>query len=183
MNEIADKPADIVAFWRGVGPKGWFKRNVALDAEIRRCFLGLHERAADGALGAWEASAEGALALLILLDQFPRNMFRGIPRAFATDAAARGVAECAIRASFDGAIPGMRGFFYLPFMHSESLADQERGIALYTACGDADGAKWARVHADIIRRFGRFPHRNAILGRVSTPEEAAFLGAAGGFSA
>jgi uncharacterized protein (DUF924 family) len=108
-------------------------------------------------------------------------MFRGQARAFATDALARAVTSRAILNGFDGAFPDMRGFFYLPFQHSENLKDQERGVALYKASGDADGLKWAERHADIIRRFGRFPHRNAILGRVSTPEEQAFLDG-GGFA-
>ena len=176
-----ETPAAIVTFWREVGPKGWFEKDAALDDEIRRRFLGAHEAAAAGKLTDWEQSAEGALALLILLDQFPRNMFRGEARAFATDPLARAVASRAILNGFDGAFPDLRGFFYLPFEHSENLADQERGIALYKAAGDADGLKWAELHADIIRRFGRFPHRNAVLGRVTTPEEQAFLDG-GGFA-
>jgi uncharacterized protein (DUF924 family) len=170
-----EAPAAVVSFWRNVGPKGWFEKSAALDDEIRRRFLATYEAAAAGKLSAWEQDAEGALALLILLDQFPRNMFRGEGRAFATDALARAVASRAILNGFDGAFPDMRAFFYLPFEHSEDLADQQRGIALYKAAGDADGLKWAELHADIIRRFGRFPHRNAALGRVTTPEEQKFL--------
>jgi uncharacterized protein (DUF924 family) len=166
----ATKPADVVAFWRAVGPKRWFEKDAALDDDVRRRFLSLHEAAAAGKLTKWEQCAEGALALLILLDQFPRNMFRGQTRAFATDPLARAVAGRAILNGFDGAFPDMRNFFYLPFEHSELLADQERSIALQKAAGDADGRKWAEIHADIIRRFGRFPHRNAVLGRVTTPE-------------
>ena len=174
-------PADIVAFWRAVGPDRWFEKDAALDDEIRRRFLTAHEAAAAGKLTAWEQTAEGAIALLILLDQFPRNLFRGEARAWATDGLARAVASRAILNGFDGAFPDMRGLFYLPFMHSEDPADQDRCLALYKAGGDADGLKWAELHADIIRRFGRFPHRNAILGRVSTPEEQAFLDG-GGFA-
>ncbi len=174
-------PAEIVAFWRAVGPDRWFEKDAALDDEIRRRFLAAHEAAAAGKLTAWEQTAEGALALLILLDQFPRHMFRGEARAFATDALARAVASRAILNGFDGVFPDMRGFFYLPFQHSEKLKDQERGVALYKASGDTDGLKWAELHADIIRRFGRFPHRNAILGRVTTPHEQAFLDG-GGFA-
>jgi uncharacterized protein (DUF924 family) len=174
-------PDAIVAFWRAVGPKGWFEKDAALDDDIRRRFLGLHEAAAAGKLTHWESSAQGALALLILLDQFPRNMFRGQARAFATDPLARAVASRAILNGFDGAIPDMRGFFYLPFEHSEDLADQQRAVALYKAVGDADGLKWAELHADIIRRFGRFPHRNAVLGRVATPQEREFIDG-GGFA-
>ncbi len=174
-------PAAVIAFWRAAGPDRWFERDNAFDDEIRRRFLATYEAAAAGKLTDWEQSAEGSLALLILLDQFPRNMFRGEARAFATDALARAVASRAILNGFDGAFPDMRGFFYLPFEHSENLADQERCIALYKAAGDADGVKWAEIHADIIRRFGRFPHRNAVLGRMTTPEEQKFLDD-GGFS-
>ncbi len=173
--------ADVVTFWRDAGPEHWFKKDTAFDDDIRRRFLATHEAAAAGKLTAWESTAEGALALLILFDQFPRNMFRGEARAFAADPLARAVASRAILNGFDGAFPKMRGFFYLPFEHSELLADQERGLALYRAAGDAEGEKWALIHADIIRKFGRFPHRNPVLGRVTTPEEQAFLDA-GGFS-
>ncbi len=177
----APSPGEVIAFWREAGPDRWFNKDTAFDDEIRRRFLSLHEMAAAGKLTEWEGNAEGALALLILLDQFPRNMFRGQARAFATDPLARAITSRAILNGFDGAIPDMRGFFYLPFEHSEDLADQERGMTLYKAAGDADGLKWAELHADIIRRFGRFPHRNSILGRVSTPEEQKFLDA-GGFA-
>jgi uncharacterized protein (DUF924 family) len=174
--------ADVVAFWREAGPKRWFEKDFIFDQEIRERFLATHELAAEGGLSAWEKTAEGALALLILLDQFPRNMFRNDARAFATDPMARAIAAGALVRGFDAQVPAeLRGFFYLPFEHSEELADQERGIAFYKAAGDADGLKWAEIHADIIRRFGRFPHRNAVLGRVTTPEEQAFLDK-GGFS-
>ena len=174
--------AEIVAFWRDAGPDKWFEKNDAFDADIRRRFLPTHEAAAAGKLANWEETAEGSLALLILLDQFPRNMFRGQARAFATDPLALAVTAKAIIRGFDAQAPKeMRGFFYLPFEHSENLTDQEHGIALYKAAGDADGLKWANVHADIIRRFGRFPHRNAALGRTTTPEEQAFLDG-GGFA-
>ena len=182
MNDRTILAADVVSFWRNVGPEGWFKVDAALDADIRARFLGLYETAAAGGLSAWEECAEGALALLILLDQFPRNMFRGNARAFATDAQARAIASRAILKGYDSVIPDMRGFFYLPFEHSEDLADQERAIALYKAAGDLEGLKWAEVHADVIRRFGRFPHRNAALGRATTPAERKFL-EEGGFSA
>jgi len=174
--------ADVVAFWREAGPERWFNKDAAFDAEIRRRFLATYEVAAAGQLTAWEATAEGALALLILLDQFPRNMFRGSARAFAADPLARAIAAGALIRGFDAQAPAnMRTFFYLPFEHSEDMADQERCIALYKAAGDAENLKWAELHADIIRRFGRFPHRNEVLGRASTPEEQAFL-ASGGFA-
>jgi uncharacterized protein (DUF924 family) len=175
-------PADVVTFWREAGPDRWFNKDAQFDAEIRARFLALHEAAARGDLKDWEAIAEGTLALLILLDQFPRNMFRGTARSFATDPEARALAASALLNGFDAQVaPEMRSFFYLPFEHSEDMADQERGIALYTAAGDADGLKWAHIHADIIRRFGRFPHRNAALGRTTTPEEQKFLDE-GGFA-
>jgi uncharacterized protein (DUF924 family) len=175
-------PADVVAFWREAGPDRWFNKDTAFDDEIRRRFLKLHEAAAAGTLTGWEANAEGALALLILLDQFPRNMFRGSARAFATDPLARAITAGALVRGFDSQVPAeLRSFFYLPFEHSEDRADQERGIALYKAANDADGFKWAELHADIIRRFGRFPHRNAVLGRATTSEEQKFLDD-GGFS-
>jgi uncharacterized protein (DUF924 family) len=175
-------PADIVSFWRGAGPERWYEKDAAFDQEIRDRFLATHDAAAAGKMADWEASAEGALALLILLDQFPRNMFRGEARAFASDPLARAIAAGALVRGFDAQVAStMRGFFYLPFEHSENLADQQRAVAFYKTIGDADGLKWAELHADIIRRFGRFPHRNPVLGRVTTPEEQAFLDG-GGFS-
>ena len=172
--------ADVVAFWRATGPEAWFKKDAAFDDEIRRRYLATHEAAAAGQLSAWEHSADGALALLILLDQFPRNMFRGQARMFASDPLARAIAAGAIVRGFDAQVDKeMRGFFYLPFEHSEDLADQARAVAFYKAIDDADGLKWAELHADIIRRFGRFPHRNGALGRATTPEEQAFLDGGG----
>jgi uncharacterized protein (DUF924 family) len=172
----------VLAFWRAAGPDKWFRKDTAIDAEIRTRFLPTYEAAAAGKLAAWESTAEGALALLIVLDQFPRNMFRGSARAFAADPLARAIADRAIARGFDRtcAMPE-RNFFYLPFEHSETLADQERGVAFARATGDADALKWAEIHADIIRRFGRFPHRNAVLGRTTTTAEQAFLDG-GGFS-
>ena len=174
-------PQDVLAFWRAAGPDKWFTKDAAFDDEIRGRFLPTYEAAAAGTL-AWDTSPEGALALLIVLDQFPRNMFRGSARAFAADPLARAVASGAIARGFDQqvAVPE-RSFFYLPFEHSEDLADQERCVALNRASGDADALKWAELHADIIRRFGRFPHRNATLGRVTTPDEQVFLDG-GGFA-
>ena len=182
MTAPAITPADIIAFWREAGPERWFNKDTALDDEVRRRFLATHEAAAAGKLNSWEAKADGALALLILLDQFPRNMFRGQARAFATGALARAIAAGALVRGFDAQVADdMRAFFYLPFMHSEDLADQGRAVALYRASGNTDGLKWAEQHADIIRRFGRFPHRNAALGRATTAEEQAFLDQ-GGFA-
>ena len=178
-SEIAT-PQAVVTFWTDAGPDKWFTRSDDFDRAIRDRFLATHEAAAAGKLSDWENTADGALALLILLDQFPRNMFRGDARAFATDPVARDVAHRAMKKSFDVDVPdNMRNFFYLPFQHSEQLADQERSLALYRAWGDADNIKWADIHADIIRKFGRFPHRNAVLGRETTVEEQAFLDGGG----
>lgn len=174
--------AEVVAFWREAGPDAWFKKDEAFDAKIRERFLPTYEAASDGDLSGWEATAEGALALLLLLDQFPRNMFRDSARAFATDPQALALAKRAIGRGFDVLVePQMRSFFYLPFMHAEDLTEQNRGVTLYRTAGDSDGEKWAQLHADIIRKFGRFPHRNKVLGRETTPDEQAFLDG-GGFS-
>jgi uncharacterized protein (DUF924 family) len=175
-------PADILAFWRAAGPDKWFEKNDAFDAEIRERFRDTYAAAAAGRLAAWEEDAEGALALVIVLDQFPRNMFRGDARTYAADPLARAVAQRAIARGFDQTyVPPERRFFYLPFTHSENLADQERCVALNRAAADEEGTKWAELHADIIRRFGRFPHRNGALGRATTAEEQAFLDG-GGFA-
>jgi len=173
-------PQDIIDFWRAAGPKKWFAPDEAFDAEIRERFLATHEQAAAGKLSDWERSAQGALALLLLLDQFPRNMFRRTPRAFATDAQVRGITQRAIKSGFDLEVGDeMRSFFYLPFMHSEELADQELCLKLYRDYGNEDGIKYAEIHLDAIRRFGRFPHRNEILGRESNAEEIAYLDSGG----
>lgn len=175
-------PAAILAFWREAGPERWFAKDLDFDAELRAQFLSTYEEAAAGRLSAWESSPEGALALVILLDQFPRNMFRGDARAYATDTTARAIAARALAQGFDQAIAlPERRFFYLPWMHSEDPRDQEKCIALCRKAGDIEGLAHAEIHADIIRRFGRFPHRNAVLGRPSTAEEQAFL-EGGGFA-
>lgn len=174
-------PESIVSFWRDAGPQRWFSKDEAFDAEVAHRYEEAWILAAAGALEEWRGAPVSALALVLVLDQFPRNMFRGTPRAFATDPMARDVAGQAVAFGFDLAVEHrMRPFFFLPFMHSEDLADQERCVALYAAAGEEDGLKWAREHRDIIARFGRFPHRNPILGRETTPDEAAFL-AEGGF--
>lgn len=173
--------ASVVAFWREAGPDRWFAKDAEFDRRFRETFLPLHEAAARGDLGAWAATPEGALALVVLLDQFPRNCFRGTPRMYATDALARAVAATALEAGHDKAVaPALRLFFCLPFGHSETLADQERSVALAADLGEP-ARSHALGHRDIIRRFGRFPHRNAILGRATTPEEQRFLDE-GGFA-
>lgn len=156
--------------------EAWFKADDAFDAEIRAQFLDDFEAAARGDLDAMADQANGALALIILLDQFPRNMFRGTARAFTADPKALSIAEATVARGLDQALTDIeRTFVYLPFEHSERLADQDRSIALYEALGDAESLDYAVQHRVIIERFGRFPHRNAVLGRESTPEEEAFL--------
>jgi uncharacterized protein (DUF924 family) len=160
---------DVIAFWREAGADKWFARDDAFDASIKERFLALLEAARRGDLSHWEDTPDGALALVIVLDQFPRNMFRGDARTYAADPLARAVAARALARAFDQCFPpAERRFFYLPFEHSENLADQERCVALNRAAGDEEGVKWAELHADIIRRFGRFPHRNGVLGRATT---------------
>jgi uncharacterized protein (DUF924 family) len=173
------EPADVLRFWREAGPDKWFTRDDAFDAEVREKFLATYEAAAAGKLAAWEGTPEGALALVIVLDQFPRNMFRGDARCFAADPLARAAANRALKRGDELDVPAAeRGFFFLPFMHSEDLADQERCVALYREAED-ENLKYAVEHRDIVRRFGRFPHRNAALGRATTPEEQAYLDAGG----
>lgn len=178
-------PRDVVAFWQDAGPAKWFVHDEAFDAAIRERFEALHHSAPRGELADWGNHWEGSLALLLLLDQFPRNLFRGSAHSYATDPLARHLADGAIAAGHDGQAPAeLRVFFYLPFEHSEDLADQDRCLALVQALDAASGsefARWAALHRDIVARFGRFPHRNAALGRMSSAEELAFL-AGGGFS-
>lgn len=164
-----------IDFWREAGPSRWFAKNADFDRQFRERFLSLHEAAARGELAGWLATSDGALALLLLLDQFPRNAFRGTPRMYASDAMARDAATAAIDAGHDGMFPAeLRLFFYLPFGHSENLADQERSVALNRRLGQPH-LSHAERHRDIVRRFGRFPHRNPILGRTMTQEEQRFL--------
>jgi uncharacterized protein (DUF924 family) len=169
-------PNDVLGFWRQAGPQKWFSHKPAFDEAIRLKFEPVHHAAARGEYDAWAETAEGALALLILLDQFPRNLYRRSAHAYATDPKARSVARHAVEAGHDRAVePELRNFFYLPFEHSEDLADQDYGLALCTEAGDAGNLKWARIHREIIARFGRFPHRNPALGRSTTAEEQAYM--------
>jgi uncharacterized protein (DUF924 family) len=165
----------VVEFWREAGPSLWFAKDKEFDRRFRERLLSTHEAAARGDLDGWLATATGALALILLLDQFPRNAFRGTPRMYATDAKARATAAAAIDAGHDQVVPkDLRLFIYLPFGHSENPADQERSVALAQALGEPDQSH-AKRHRDIIRRFGRFPHRNPILGRVMTAQEQRYL--------
>lgn len=176
-------PADVVAFWFAPDVRTlWFAATPEFDAALRARFLSTYQAAAADQLADWETTAEGALALVIVLDQFPLNLFRGQPESFVTEAAARTVADRAITRGFDQTLPPVqRQFLYLPFMHGEALADQERSVRLHQQPGLEEGLRFARHHRELIRRFGRFPHRNAILGRISTPEECAYLAAPGAF--
>ena len=179
---------EVLDFW--FGPAGspefgkpreaWFRKSDDFDDAIRARFLDLHRQAADGQLQPWQAAPDSLLALILVLDQFPRNLFRGSSRAFATDAQALAAAQLAVARGHDRALsPVQRWFIYLPFEHAEDLALQRRCLDLFEGLrGDSDSAgtiDYARRHYEIIARFGRFPHRNAVLGRLSTPEEIEFL--------
>jgi uncharacterized protein (DUF924 family) len=166
---------EVLWFWFDEHPKDWFVKNPGFDAELRKRFLSLHEDAAAGRLAHWADAPRSCLALVILLDQFPRNMFRGEARAFATDAQARAAARVILERGWDGAMTqAERLFAYLPFEHSESLEDQNLSCALMKDF-DPEQLRYAVRHREIIERFGRFPHRNGILGRESTPAEIEFL--------
>ena len=172
---------EVVAFWREAGPDRWFARDDAFDARFRERFLDAHFAAARRQFEHWMDDADGALALVLLLDQFPRNCFRRSGHAYATDPLARHYAERAVEAGLDARVdPALRVFMYLPFEHSEDSADQARSIELMRLV-DAGYMQYAVAHRDVIARFGRFPHRNRELGRESTPEEQAWLDAGGGF--
>lgn len=176
-------PAEINQFWiEEIGPDGWYHATDALDQTIRARFLASWQQA-ETLAPAWADTPEGALAALILTDQFPRNMFRGDPRAFATDALALRIADQAIAAGFDLRIdPPARQFFYLPFEHSETIADQDRAVALFAEFMPGENERHAILHRDTIARFGRFPWRNAALGREPTPAETRVM-QAGGYGA
>jgi uncharacterized protein (DUF924 family) len=181
MQAATPKPAlEVVAFWREAGPALWFAKDPAFDARFRERFTTLHEQAARGELDAWTSTPEGTLALIILVDQFPRNAFRGTPKMYATDAQARALARAAIGVGHDLAIDlPLRLFVYLPLGHSEDLRDQEESVRLAAENLRPEDLVHAEGHRDIIKRFGRFPHRNPILGRAMRPEEQDFLDAGG----
>ncbi|MGE0724777.1 MAG: DUF924 family protein [Alphaproteobacteria bacterium] len=181
-------PADVLDFWfgppgsetRGRHRKEWFEKSEAFDADCRARFAPAVEEAIAGGFAAWEETGDGALALLLLLDQFPRNLFRGSARAFAGDPRARAVADRALARGLDRGRPATeRVFFYLPFEHSEALADQNRSCELFAGLDDHEQydrvLEYAERHREIVRRFGRFPHRNAALGRETTAAEGEFL--------
>ncbi len=173
--------ADVVRFWSDAGPDRWFRKNLAFDQLLRERFLDLHLAAARREIDDWVAEPPGALALMILLDQFPRNAFRGTPHMYATDPMARHFARLAVAAGhMDAVEPALRLFFCLPFAHSENLDDQDKSVELNALLGPTERSH-AEGHRDIVRRFGRFPHRNPLLLRETTAEERAFLDE-GGFS-
>lgn len=179
---------EILGFWFGHVPgevrAEWFRKSDAFDAQIRARFRLMIEEALQGGYADWTHSARGSLARVLLLDQFTRNVFRDTPRAFAGDALALATAEAAVDQAFDQALSGVeRWFLYMPFEHAENAAAQERSLSLFgqlaTTAGLDASLEWAQKHAAIIARFGRYPHRNAMIGRTSTPEEIAFLNEAG----
>ena len=175
-------PETIVKFWSEAGPQHWFAKDEAFDADLRTHFEAAHLTAARGGFADWEDRAEGALGLILLCDQIPRNIYRASAHAFATDLRALHVAQRAIARGFDRAYePALRCFFYLPFEHAENAAAQAQGLALFEALGDAEYLKYAIIHRDVIARFGRFPHRNAVMGRITSAAEQAFLDE-GGFA-
>lgn len=170
--------SDVLRFWfEEASPEDWFAGDPAFDRRVRDRFAGLVAAAASGQLDGWRDSARGCLALCLLLDQFPRHLYREDARAFAHDVQARSVARLALERGFDLDLPAAhRLFVYLPLQHSEDLADQRLGVALCRErTGDPEHAGYAERHLRIVERFGRFPHRNAVLGRQSTAEEEAFL--------
>jgi uncharacterized protein (DUF924 family) len=182
MPKLPDSAGTVLDYWTDIGPQGWYTGGDDLDTEIRNRFLDDWEVAASGGYRNWLFCARGMLAYLILTDQFPRNMFRGDPRSFATDAMAREAAMRAWKHGLDMEIdPPLRQFFYLPFMHAETSIDQSRSVCLMKARMPQgnDNLLHAQVHREIIRRFGRFPYRNEALGRRSTAEEIAFLDGGG----
>lgn len=172
---------EVLGFWFGQPRERWFLRNESFDDECRRRFLPAVERAAEGDLDDWRDEPRSCVALLLLLDQFPRNLFRGTPQAFSTDARAREVARHALVRGLDMTLPPLwRWFMYLPFEHSESVNDQRLSVALFEVLAlyhsdSREALDYARQHRDVIQRFGRFPHRNVTLGRPTTPEESVFL--------
>lgn len=183
MRSVETKEAlGLLDFWLGAGPERWFSQSDAFD-DACRTYLPLRERAIAGDLDGWQVSAAGALAFIILVDQIPRNTLRGSAEQYASDALGLEAADAANEAGHPAAYPfPAKNFFWLPYQHAEDFAAQEKGLDLYRAAGNKEFYYWALVHADVVRRFGRFPHRNAMMGRTTTPEEEAYL-ASGGFGA
>lgn len=175
-------PRDVLDFWFEAGPKKWFAKGDAFDAEISKKFRHVHEIARGGGRDEWAQTPDGMLALIILLDQFPRNMYRGSPDMFAADAKALTLTKEALARGIDGEVPeAVRQFIYMPLMHSERIDDQEKCVELIVAADLKENIAFAEDHRDIVARFGRFPHRNQVLERSSSDEEKVFL-ADGGFA-
>lgn len=178
-----DRALDLLAAWWDIGEDGWFAQSDETDAMLKTRFADLVAEARAGALDTWQDAPHTTLALILLLDQLPRNIFRGTPEAFASDARAMEVADHARARRFDLAYHGVvRSFFYMPYMHAEDMAAQTLCCDLFRSMGNQNSYYYALIHMDAIRRFGRFPHRNGIFGRTTTPEEEAYM-ASGGFSA
>lgn len=175
------KPEEILDFWASLGNEGWWVKNPEVDQQIHDRFGNLHDQACNGELDHWAKTADGALALIIILDQFSRNMFRGNPKTFAQDEQALQIAKEAVDAGLDKTCrEDLRVFFYLPYEHSECIAEQEESVKLQYSIGDSPEAMNAALeHREIVQRFGRFPHRNAVLGRHTTPAEQAYLDSGG----
>lgn len=175
MNEIA--PIEIITFWFSErGKPFWYNSTPEMDAELREKYSDLFHAAMKDELAPWQDTPEGALALIIVLDQFPLNMYRGQAESFSGEATSRKVAEAAIAQGFDAQLTDeQKSFMYLPYEHSEELVDQDRSVDLFTQAGITEGLKWAEHHRGIVRRFGRFPHRNDMLGREYTPEEEEYM--------
>lgn len=173
-DEVAES---LLAFWFSPAVRShWFASTDALDTQMRERYEALWQRGARGELRQWEDTARGALALVILLDQLPLNMFRGQAQSFSTEQMSREVAQRALNKGFERQLREQeQAFLFMPFMHSERIEDQDRAVALFEAAGLTQNLKWARHHREVVRRFGRFPHRNAILGRPSSAAERAYL--------
>ncbi|MEM9630123.1 MAG: DUF924 family protein [Pseudomonadota bacterium] len=183
MTDQLPSSLDILDFWWQAGPSKWFANDDKFDSRCRDRFMAAIDAAKAGDLDSWMETADGALALLLLVDQMTRNVYRGTPEAFSADEKAVAVAEFALEKGYERAFPkDVRGFFFLPFEHSENIEHQEKAVDLCRVLGDKELYHYALIHMDVIRRFGRFPHRNKILGRDSTPEEIAYMKASG-FSA
>ena len=178
---MAIRPREVIDFWMAAGPGVWFARSDDFDAEIRRQFGALHREVTDGGYSAWREFADGALALILILDQFSRNLFRDHPNAFRADAMALGLARHAVARGFDlELVEAERRWLYMPFMHAEDLAAQKEGLGYFSQrLNDPETLRFAEEHYDIIRRFGRFPHRNPVLGREMSPQEQSYLDAGG----
>ncbi len=166
------QPDDIIEFWLQAGPQIWFKKDDAFDQSVKEKFQTLPDQIIEGHYDQWQTNPNGMLASVLALDQFPRNIYRGTARAFAYDDEARKCAKKAIDQCWDQQVSAqLKAFFYLPFMHSEDMNDQRFCLSLYQKAGDKEGIDYARQHLELIEKYGRFPHRNALLGRKSTQEE------------